>query len=197
MSILLVIALVIIAAALYAHRTTGTNAANDASDSELLVQPASAELQQDTIPEIIENLTIDQSSAPVSQKPKVRKRNLQYFYKSKGTGNVYPAEYRHMNNYIDFNVAGVNYRGDLSDYIGEFEGRLVPEPDNEHDSNAIRVEHQNGKQIGYVPKTITTRVREFKELPCDCYCYIERRKDEWGNKYFLALCYVTDHPFGE
>lgn len=137
----------------------------------------------------------DETPKPKDE-PKARKRNLKYFHKSE-SGNIYPAEYWHMNNYIDFKVAGVNYRGDLSAYVGEFIGRLVADPENEYDPNAIRVEHQDGRHIGFVPKDKTKEVRNFKQLPCDCYCYIERRKDDDGNSYFLAWCYVTEHPFGE
>lgn len=128
---------------------------------------------------------------------RTRRRNTIYFHKSKETGNIYPAEYWHMNNYIDFAVKGVNFSGNLSEYVGEFVGRLVAEPENEHDPNAISVRHKDGRHIGYVPKNLTQKVRDFKELPCDCYCYIERRRDDDGDHYFFALCYVTERPFGE
>lgn len=35
--------------------------------------------------------------------------------------------------------------------------RLIPEPDNEHDPNAIRVE-VNGVKVGYIPRTETARI---------------------------------------
>lgn len=139
----------------------------------------------------------EQPLAPTKKKPKARRRKLKYFYKSKESGNVYPSEYWHMNNFVQFNVAGVNFRGDLSDYLGEFVGRIEAEPDNEYDPNAIRVVHQDGRHIGYVPKNMTKEVREFKELPCDCYCYVERRKDDDGERFYFSLCYVTEHPFIE
>lgn len=140
---------------------------------------------------------VQQDPLPERQKPKTRKHNFRYYYKSKETGNIYPAEYWHMNNYIDFAVKGVNFSGNLSEYVGEFVGRLVAEPENEHDPNAISVRHKDGRHIGYVPKNLTQKVRDFKELPCDCYCYIERRRDDDGDHYFFALCYVTERPFGE
>ena len=129
------------------------------------------------------------------QKPKARKK-LKYFYKN-DEGNVWPDEYWHVNNYIDFKVAGVNFRGDLSAYTGEFMGRLIDEPDNEYDPNAIRVEHQDGMLIGYVPKDMTQKVREFKATPCDCYVYVGKLKGKDGERHFFALCYVTERPFGE
>ena len=71
-----------------------------------------------------------------------------------------------------------NYEYDLSvkelreDYEGErvFElyfdckAALIPEPENEFDKNAIRVE-ADGVKIGYVPKSKTKRARELLASP--------------------------------
>ena len=127
-------------------------------------------------------------------KAKTRKSNFRYFYKSKETGNVWPSIKYHPNSVIDFVVAGTSYRDGLGDYVGEFMGRLVPEPDNEYDSQAIRVEHLDGHHIGYVPKVKTQEIRDFKgELPCDCYCLIQKgdRCDFW------AICFVSEYPLDE
>lgn len=131
----------------------------------------------------------------MKQKAKARKR-LQYFYKNY-EGKVSPDEYWHMNPFIDFNVAGINFRANLDEYVGEFMGRLIEEPENEHDPQAIRVEHQDGTLIGYVPKDMTNTVRDFKALPCDCYVYIGKIKYREGGHSFFSICYVTEHPFGE
>lgn len=131
-------------------------------------------------------------------KAKTRKSNFRYFYKSKESGYIYPSYY-HPNRVIEFTVAGTKYRDGLKEYVGEFMGRLVPEPDNENDQNAIRVEHTDGHLIGYVPKMMTQEIRDFKgELPCDCYCIVQRNKDEeWGDYYYFALCYVSEYPVDE
>ena len=123
-----------------------------------------------------------------------RKSNFRYFYKSKETGNVWPYIKYHPNSVIDFVVAGTSYRDGLGDYVGEFMGRLVPEPDNEYDSQAIRVEHSDGHHIGYVPKDKTQEIRDFKgELPCDCYCLIQK-----GDRCaFGAICFVSEYPMDE
>lgn len=129
---------------------------------------------------------------------KTRKRNYKYFHKSKDTGNVWPYIYYHPNRYYDFVVAGTRHRDGLEEYVGEFKGQLVPEPENDYDPLAIRVEHEDGHFIGYVPKDKTQEIRDFKSnLPCECYCYIERRKDEWGDISFFALCFVTEYPLDE
>ncbi|MCR4808457.1 MAG: HIRAN domain-containing protein [Prevotella sp.] len=129
---------------------------------------------------------------------KTRKRNYQYFYKSKDSGNVWPYIHYNPNRYIDFVVRGTRYCEGLVDYVGEFKGRLMPEPENESDQNAIRVEHEDGHRIGYVPKEKTQEIRDFKvELPCECYCLVERRKDDWGDVCFFAICYVSEYPVDE
>lgn len=48
--------------------------------------------------------------------------------------------------------------------VGEFEGTLVPEPDNEYDPNAIRVD-VNGTKIGYVPAYIASRIVTYINQP--------------------------------
>ena len=58
---------------------------------------------------------------------------------------------------------------------------LVPEPENEHDKNAIRVE-ADGVLIGYVPKSKTKRVRELLASPGFRSVSLEI----WGGKYKRA-----------
>lgn len=58
-------------------------------------------------------------------------------------------------------IAGINYRGNLSAYVGWFKGVLKPEPKNDYDSNAIMVKCEDGKHLGYVPEEMTTEIRAF------------------------------------
>lgn len=58
-------------------------------------------------------------------------------------------------------IAGINYAGDLENYVGKFEGVLVPEPENEFDPDAIKVLCADRKHLGYIPKESTRQVREF------------------------------------
>ena len=49
--------------------------------------------------------------------------------------------------------------------------RLVREPDNKHDPNAIKVVVENDLHIGYVPKHQTEYFKEFSDglvCPTDC-----------------------------
>ena len=56
-----------------------------------------------------------------------------------------------FSNLYIFNIAGINYRGNLSAYVGDFNGVLVPKPKNEYDPNAIMIKCEDGKHLGYIP----------------------------------------------
>ena len=74
--------------------------------------------------------------------------------------------------YLEFEIAGMSFRDNLDNYLGEHVGTLEAEPDNGYDPNAIKVLAEDGHHVGYVPKDMTTAVREFSTLPCKCYFYI-------------------------
>lgn len=88
-------------------------------------------------------------------------------------------------NYFRFKIAGINYREDIGDYEGKFIGTVIPEPTNQYDPNAIKIVHQDGKHLGYVPAEDTAQLREWirNEFPYKCYGEIfkdEDRKYYWG-----------------
>ena len=58
-----------------------------------------------------------------------------------------------------FKIVGMKYRGNLSAYVGNFRGTLVPEPKNEYDPFAIMVKVEDGKHIGYIKEEQTGIVR--------------------------------------
>ena len=66
-----------------------------------------------------------------------------------------------FDNLTILNIAGINYRGNLSAYVGDFNGVLVPEPKNDYDPNAIMIKCEDGKHLGYVPENLTDIVREI------------------------------------
>lgn len=108
------------------------------------------------------------SDAPVQE--------LQYFcIKDKGYHvSVWPKDQGFQGiDYIEFDIAGITHVEHVDDHLGEFIAKLVPEPTNPYDANAIKIVTANGHRIGYVPKDMTQSVREFViKLPCQCYCYI-------------------------
>ena len=90
--------------------------------------------------------------------------------------------------YIEFNIAGISYRENIDDYLGEFKGTLEAEPNNEYDPNAIKVLAADGHHVGYVPKDMTKEVRDNAQLPCPCFCYIGE-----NDGIYFSECYITIH----
>lgn len=100
-------------------------------------------------------------------------------------------------------IAGMNYRGDLSAYVGQFKGVLVPEPTNVYDPFAIMVKVEDGKHVGYIKENQTGIVRWMvgaeqpfgKNEPTIFKPYrvegcIDEREDEDGRKYYDGCVYV-------
>ena len=102
-------------------------------------------------------------------------------------------------------IAGMSYRGDLSAYVGQFKGVLVPEPTNDYDPFAIMVKVEDGKHVGYIKEDQTGMVRTwvgaeqlgfdeptiFKPYRVDGF--INEREDEDGRKYYDGCVYVRKY----
>lgn len=86
--------------------------------------------------------------------------------------------------YLSFSIAGTSFRRGLSKYVGEFDGQLVAEPDNVYDPNAIKVVHEDGHHLGYIPQDDTLDVRNFLPLPCDCHGILQKERDTDGHVYY-------------
>jgi len=98
--------------------------------------------------------------------------------------------------YEDFSIAGINYRQNIKDYVGTFEGILVPEPTNEYDPNAIRVEHSDGHHLGYIPSDETDYLRKLvnNNFPVSCSGEIKEKEDkDEKRRYFQGIIYVKVH----
>ena len=117
--------------------------------------------------------------------------NLQYFC-TKDSGyyvSVWPKG-QQTGNILEFDIVGMTYREGIEKYMGEYEGTLEPEPTNPYDANAIKILAPDGHHVGYVPKDMTIRVREFATLPCKCYFYIGNYFDAEGMHYY-SDAYIT------
>lgn len=115
-------------------------------------------------------------------------RELKYFC-SKDSGyyvSVWPKNQK-TGDYLEFDIAGMSYRDNIDDYIGEHAGTLEAEPDNDYDPNAIKVLAEDGHHVGYVPKDMTTRVREFSTLPCRCYFYIGENDGAFYSDAYIKI----------
>lgn len=87
-----------------------------------------------------------------------------------------------------FKVAGLsyyweNYR-DVIDPEGELNVELVPEPDNKHDPNAIKV-IMNGQHIGYVPKEKTADVKKILPDAYEIDAHVVLDGDFWEDVVIL------------
>lgn len=103
----------------------------------------------------------------------------------------------------DFNLAGVNYRKNIRDYVGVFEGYLQPETDNEYDPDAIAVYHADGHHLGYIPQNCTDDIRDLElPFPIAIFGEIEEGYDyEENRNYFKGTVYLeipdpnATHPY--
>lgn len=70
--------------------------------------------------------------------------------------------------YYNTRIAGAQYRNTSAD-VGAFLGFVKPDPNNEHDPNAIGIYNNEGKLLGYIPKDDLPDYREWASkdiLPC-------------------------------
>lgn len=108
-------------------------------------------------------------------KPEAKKEKAIAKEVNEATGNSYSKEdYKWFDSdeTLDFYVAGVRHENRqelLKSDLFEKSGSgitLVPEPDNPHDPNAIKVVHHAIGCIGYVPADFTDEVRDYiKDFP--------------------------------
>lgn len=100
---------------------------------------------------------------------------------AENTGIRIRAHHPHGNSYINFlveydgeylrcDIVGTKYQNRLEYCVGEFEGMLVPEPDNKFSRQAVKIMHENGIQLGYVPESYDGDcIRRNIDLPCQCH----------------------------
>ena len=90
-------------------------------------------------------------------------------------------------------IAGINHRQGISRYVGRVECALVPEPDNEYDSDAIKIVAEDRHHLGYIPCGQTEMVcwLTANEFPYRCTAFIEAHEDETdGHKFFVGYVYI-------
>ena len=87
----------------------------------------------------------------------------------------------------DYNIAGINYRENVAAYLGDFEGYLKPDPENEHDPNAIAVYSRNGHHLGFIPAACTDYIRSLgKQFPIAITGTIEQEHDDIEDRYYFV-----------
>ena len=78
-----------------------------------------------------------------------------------------------------FDIAGLKYRCTEED-CGTIVGVVKPEPSNSHDSRAQAVIRNDGKRLGYIPRTQLDWYEDFNELNVPCPFVGEIELDEDG-----------------
>lgn len=104
---------------------------------------------------------------------------------------------------LDFNLAGVNYRKNIRDYVGVFEGYIQPELDNKYDPYAIAIYHADGHHLGYIPQDYTDDIRDLEmPFPITVFGRIDECYDRERNRnYFKGVVYLeipdpnATHPY--
>lgn len=146
--------------------------------------PQQQQLQQQQSQQPIHFDILDENGDSLPKEPVVQE--LQYFcIKDKGYHvTVWPKDNK-IGEVLEFTIAGMSYRDDIDDYLGEYVGTLEAEPTNEYDPNAIKILAEDGHHVGYVPKDMTSEIRKSDTLPCTCYFYI----GENGGTYY-SDCYI-------
>lgn len=121
--------------------------------------------------------------------PGVTKKLKFFCIKDKGYHvSVWPKDV-YIPDYIEFQIAGVNYRRDVAmKHLGETCGLLVAEPDNPYDANAIRVMTPDKQCVGYVPRDMTAEIRKHVTLPFPCFFYIGVSNN--ADKYIYTDAYI-------
>lgn len=154
----------------------------------ILLKTRKKEPQQSTQPnQHIHFDLLDENGNPLKE-PVVQE--LQYFcIKDKGYHvTIWPKNNR-IGEVLEFTIAGMSYRDDIDDYLGEHVGTMESEPTNPYDANAIKILAADGHHVGYVPKDMTEEVRKHAKLPCTCYFYIG---DNDGT--YFSNCFINMFP---
>ena len=83
-------------------------------------------------------------------------------------------------------VAGLNYEPSVARYTGRNFVRVVAEPENHYDPNAIAVISEDGQHLGYVPAHLTAEVRQLVALPYATELFINKEYDAEDRPYYLG-----------
>ena len=93
---------------------------------------------------------------------------------------------------LEYDIAGINFRKGIADYIGDFTGYLKPQPTNRHDPKAIAIYANDGHHLGYIPAYETDDVRALgRSFPIPVSGHIdEAYDDDDSRRFFVGVVYV-------
>lgn len=89
---------------------------------------------------------------------------------------------------LEYDIAGINFRKDIADYVGDFTGYLKPQPTNQHDPKAIAIYANDGHHLGYIPAYETDDVRALgRPFPIPIRGHIDENYDyDESRRYFYG-----------
>lgn len=88
---------------------------------------------------------------------------------------------------VTFDIAGINFRSGIEDYVGDSTGYLKPEPTNRHDPNAIAIHASDGHHLGYIRRDETDDVRALNlKFPIPVAVNIEECYDDDEERTFFV-----------
>lgn len=93
---------------------------------------------------------------------------------------------------LEYDIAGINFRKGIADYVGDFTGYLKPQPTNRHDPKAIAIYANDGHHLGYIPAYETDDVRTLgRPFPIPVSGHIdEAYDDDESRHFFVGVVYV-------
>jgi hypothetical protein len=93
---------------------------------------------------------------------------------------------------LEFDIAGINFRKGIADYVGDFSGYLKPQPTNRHDPKAIAIYANDGHHLGYIPAYDTDDVRALgRSFPIPISGYIEEAYDyDESRRFYVGVVYI-------
>ena len=153
-------------------------------------QPTHFDLLEDNGDQIPSSDDRSRASAPHPIHEPIVKRLRYFCINDKGYHvSVWPKDQGIQGlDYIEFSIAGITHGEHIDDHLGEFVATLKPDPANSYDAQAIKILARNGDRVGFVPKDMTREVRNFTNLPCECYCYIGK-----NNGVCYSCCYIPQN----
>ena len=96
---------------------------------------------------------------------------------------------------LEYDIAGINFRKGIADYVGDFTGYLKPQPTNRHDPKAIAIYANDGHHLGYIPAYDTDDVRSLgRPFPIPVSGHIDEVYDEdESRRFFVGIVYLSEH----
>lgn len=86
-----------------------------------------------------------------------------------------------------YDIAGINFRRGIADYVGQSTGYIKPQPTNRHDPNAIAIYASDGHHLGYIREYETDEVRSLRlRFPIPVSVNIEECYDSDEDRTFFV-----------